>query len=79
MNSSDRSIRRYLAAAAAAFVLLAPGLAASNQAIASSRANDAKLWMRVGRTGEDYELFVSKREEIRKTNKALLDGVPRKI
>ena len=40
MNSSERSIRRYLAAAGAAFVLLAPGLAASNQSIAIGRAND---------------------------------------
>lgn len=32
----------------------------------------AKLWMRVARTGEDYDLFVSKREEIRQANQRWL-------
>lgn len=32
----------------------------------------AKLWMRVARTGEDYDLFVREREEIRKANKGWL-------
>lgn len=32
----------------------------------------AKLWMRVARTGEDYDLFVSKRQEIRQANKSWL-------
>jgi uncharacterized protein len=31
-----------------------------------------KLWMRVSRTGEDYELFVNKREEARKEKKPWL-------
>lgn len=32
----------------------------------------ARLWMRVARTGEDYDLFISKREEALKANKGWL-------
>jgi pimeloyl-ACP methyl ester carboxylesterase len=57
-------------------ILYQAGALPQSQGRSAAQAEEArefaKLWMRVARTGEDYDLFVSKREEIRKANKGWL-------
>ncbi|WP_161965651.1 alpha/beta hydrolase family protein [Steroidobacter cummioxidans] len=57
-------------------VLYQAGAIPRSHGLSAAQAEEArefaKLWMRVARTGEGYDQFISQREEIRKANKAWL-------
>ena len=54
-------------------ILYQAGAIPRSQGLSAAQAEEARefarLWMKVARTGEDYDLFVSQREDIRKANK----------